>query len=309
MNRWSILALKLAALAIVGWFVHQTVQEGWAELQQQKFSLAQLRVDLVILAVGSYGVGMLLPGVFWRGLLGDLGVKPRLLATLRAYSAGHLGKYVPGKAMVLILRAGLIRDAGVLPTVAVATVFVETLTLMAVGAVLAVILLLIWFPGQKLLILVSLAMFFPVALPTIPAVMRLAVKVLRVTKFDPELVARTRELKLARYASGWCLMLVSWLFVGGSAYASLAALGFGGGDFARDYAACTAASCLAVVAGFLSFIPGGFVVREAVFVELFAPTFGEGAAVAGALGIRLLWLLSEVVISGILYVSLPRQRK
>ncbi len=61
----------------------------------------------------------------------------------------------------------------------------------------------------------------------------------------------------------------------------------------------------AVVAGFLSFIPAGAVVREAVLLELLAPQLGEANALVAAVLLRVVWLVSELVVSGILYMS-PR---
>ena len=60
-----------------------------------------------------------------------------MLETTRAYYVGHLGKYVPGKALVVIIRTGLISGPRVDTTVAAVSIFIETLTMMAVGAFLA----------------------------------------------------------------------------------------------------------------------------------------------------------------------------
>ena len=74
-----------------------------------------------------YLVGLLPEGLFWRRALRAMGQDAPLWRTLRAYFIGHLGKYVPGKAMVVVLRTGLIprprRPCGV----AAASVFLETL--------------------------------------------------------------------------------------------------------------------------------------------------------------------------------------
>ena len=68
-----------------------------------------------------------------------------------------------------------------------------------------------------------------------------------------------------------------------------------------EIALSIAAGALSVVAGFVSFIPGGLVVRDAVMLELLAPAVGKGPALVCALIARLVWLLSEVGISIILY--------
>ena len=45
--------------------------------------------------------------MFWYRLLRQLGQRPTALAAVRAYYIGHLGKYLPGKACALLLRATL----------------------------------------------------------------------------------------------------------------------------------------------------------------------------------------------------------
>jgi hypothetical protein len=60
---------------------------------------------------------------------------------------------------------------------------------------------------------------------------------------------------------------------------------------------------LATVAGFLSMIPGGLAVRELVLITLLAPEYGEVAALVSAVLLRLIWLLSEVAVSTILYLA------
>jgi uncharacterized membrane protein YbhN (UPF0104 family) len=66
---------------------------------------------------------------------------------------------------------------------------------------------------------------------------------------------------------------------------------------------------IAVVAGFLSFLPGGLVVRDALVLELLTPHCGETHALVAAVLLRIVWLISEVFICGILYlVALSRRR-
>jgi uncharacterized membrane protein YbhN (UPF0104 family) len=71
----------------------------------------------------------------------------------------------------------------------------------------------------------------------------------------------------------------------------------------------TASVSLSMVAGFLSLIPGGAAVREAVLAELLSPHFGATIAVVSAIVLRLVWLMSELLISGILYISGARMPK
>src|SRR5207248_4039587 len=79
--------------------------------------------------------------VYWRALLASFDLRPPLAPTVRAYYIGQLGKYVPGKAWALLLRANLIHPFGVGRGMATLTAFYEVLTTMASGALLALVLL------------------------------------------------------------------------------------------------------------------------------------------------------------------------
>src|SRR5262249_29681117 len=87
-----------------------------------------------------YMIAFVFPALFWYRLLHVVGSHPSGTAAARAYYIAHLGKYVPGKAWALVLRRALIRPAGVSAALATLTATYETLTLMASGALLAVVL-------------------------------------------------------------------------------------------------------------------------------------------------------------------------
>ncbi len=55
----------------------------------------------------------------------------------RAYVISHLGKYVPGKALVVVMRVGLSAPAGARPATAAFATFYETIVMMAVGGFVA----------------------------------------------------------------------------------------------------------------------------------------------------------------------------
>jgi hypothetical protein len=93
-----------------------------------------------------YLAGLGCSAFFWGRLLHHLGQRPPAYTVARAYYVGQLGKYIPGKAWALLMRAALVRQGGssVAPPVpwklAGLTSFYEVLTMMAAGSLLAVIL-------------------------------------------------------------------------------------------------------------------------------------------------------------------------
>ena len=70
----------------------------------------------------------------------------------------------------------------------------------------------------------------------------------------------------------------------------------------------TMAVCVSVVAGFVSFIPGGLGVRDLVMVSLIQPRFGAGAAVVAVIVLRVVWLAAELAISATLFWARPRSQ-
>jgi uncharacterized membrane protein YbhN (UPF0104 family) len=64
----------------------------------------------------------------------------------------------------------------------------------------------------------------------------------------------------------------------------------------------TATVAMAMVAGFVSFVPGGLGVREVVVIPLLAPVYGHAVAIVSAILLRLVWLAVELMASGVLYV-------
>jgi uncharacterized membrane protein YbhN (UPF0104 family) len=53
-------------------------------------------------------------------------------------------------------------------------------------------------------------------------------------------------------------------------------------------------------------VPGGAIVREAVLAQLMVPYLGDAVALVSAILLRLVWLIAELLISGILYVAIRR---
>jgi len=98
--------------------------------------------------------------------------------------------------------------------------------------------------------------------------------------------------------------------MGLSYWATLEAMGIPGLDPLGELPRYTASVALAVVGGFLLLVlPGGLGVREAALAKLMVPYLGtllshaQLAAVVSAALLRIVWLVSELVISGILYIG------
>jgi glycosyltransferase 2 family protein len=307
LRKWLLPAVKLLIVVLVVWFIRRTVVDAAKQLGEHPwhFDPAWLVASGLL-----YLAGLAAEGFFWYRVLLALGQDVKLGETLRAYFIGHLGKYVPGKAMVVVLRAGLLRGERVDRSLAAASVFLETLTMMSVGALMAAVILVAWFAPHGLLFWASLGVIAVAGLPTLPPVFARLARLAGVGRSNPEVAEKLARLGYRTLAEGWILNVVGWVLLGASLWASVRAMGTEL-DLTDQLPTCTAAISLAVVGGFVSFVPGGAGVREAVLLEFLAKmaNWGDLVAVASALLVRLVWLMAELVISGILYIGLKRKGK
>lgn len=303
-KRWLLTAGKVFVVVLVFWFVRHTIYEAIEQLSEQPL---QLRYGWLIVAAGIYLVGLLPAALFWHRLLINLGQDAGLGETLRAYYIGHLGKYVPGKAMVVVIRTGLIRGRRVNTGVAAASVFYETLTMMSVGALLAAGILAVWFREHAFLCLLALGLMVAAGLPILPPIFRRLAKFARIGRSDPLIAEKLERLGPGALLVGVSAMAISWILLGVSLWAVLRAMNVQDAGLITNLPLYVAAVALAMVAGFLSLIPGGAFIREMVLTELIAPHFGDMVALVSAIILRLAWLGGELMISGILYLILPRK--
>jgi glycosyltransferase 2 family protein len=303
MNRrpWLIRGAKLLLVGIVAVGVYRTFSVALADLSARGWRPDSLRLEWLALAGVCYLVGLVPCIWFWRRLLATLGEPVGWWNLARAYFVGHLGKYVPGKAVVLVLRVALLRPTRISPTLVTASVFHETLSTMAVGAAVACAILLA--TPRETGWLAALAAVLSVAsgAPTLPRVFLRLARLLGAARLDQEAANRLAHIPLGRVAVGWPVLALGWVLLGASLWCVVRADPASVAPTAIDLLLCTATAALAVVAGFVALVPGGFVVREAVILGTLAPRFGEAQALVAAIVVRLVWLVAELLVSAILY--------
>lgn len=306
-------AIKLLIVLLVAFWVVRELMHSWKAISSHPW-----RFDYGWLAFSAllYAIAYLPACAFWHLLLRRLGQRPGVLETLRAYFIGHLGKYVPGKAMVVILRAGLLRGETTRPSIAAAAVFFETLTMMAAGAFLAAAVIILCFrdhPYQLTLTLLSVGMMVVSTAPLNPPLFRFLAKKLGVGRGDPEIDEKLRGLDGRALVIGWLLMGLLWILLGVSLWASIRGLGFETGPLVTHLPRFTAAMALSTVLGFLAMIPGGLGVREWALTQLLTLYFAgltlhgadaalrpETIAFVAAAMQRLLSILAELAVSAVL---------
>ncbi len=304
-------AARVVVVGLVVWGIWHTIHDARAKFDSHAFRLRDIQWLWIPLAMTAYAAAMLPMAAFWHRVLRRMGQRPRWWESLSAYCVGQLGKYVPGKAMVVILRSTLVRSERVDGVAAVISIFVETLTMMALGALTAAAILVFVAPNGWLLLL-SVGLMLASGLPVLPPVMRRVLWILRLRKLGVPVHDLLRGLTMRGLAPGWLGVLGSWWLMGLSLWAVIQAMPQSPSAAASlfDWPLLTACTALALVAGFVSLLPGGVLVREYVVMALLAsqPQYGPLIAIVSAVLLRLTWMATEIVAAAIGYPLLKRRR-
>ncbi len=276
-----IFVAKIVIVLLVTLWVIWELRKSWRVLGTvnalKEISL-HFHAGFLTLSALFYILAYVPAALFWRYTMQSMGQSPKIYESLRAYFIGHLGKYVPGKGMVVVLRSGLLNHQRTRPSIAAAAVFLETLTMMAVGAFLSAAIIVLFFrdtPQGLLLSLLSLGVMVVAGLPVYPPLFRLLAKRLGVGRKDPQIDEKLAGLNGKTLAIGWVIMLGVWILLGVSLWASILGIGFDTGPLIPHLPRFTLAAALSLVLGFVSMIPGGLVVREFALAQVLTLYFVE----------------------------------
>jgi len=306
-KRYAILGGKILILILVLAGIGHAVVKSLDEFRRQEFSFAQVNLGWFAASGLFYLLGMAPACFFWHRTLQAMGQRPTLWESLRAFYVSQLGKYVPGKAMVVVLRSAAVASNRVDPVVAAISVFVETLTMMAVGACLAAAILVAMFRENIQLTLLAVGLMVVAGTPTFPPLFRKVVRMLRVKKANPKVDEALGGVTFRLMAEGWAIDAIGWCVMGLSLWCALRAMPGLETPLSepRNVLLLIACVALANVAGFLSLLPAGVGVRDWVVGALVGLQFGPVAAIVSAVLLRLASLIFEVGFSGMLYLWKP----
>ncbi len=306
-----------------------------AKRQASLPSLANVGWDRVVGAGALYSLGLLLPGWILYRCLTAFAVPCTLRRAIAAQYLGHAGKYIPGKAMVIVLRVGAILPAQQLPAriasenffsatprpVARVTscIFFETLLMMGVGGAVAGILLWnaplpVWVRGLAALMAIGSVV------PLCPPILRRLIVIVAARK-------QIKDASVGSYhsqstssninpaaitwpllAQCWLVSMLSWLFIGFSFTILITAIP----SFeplpplSELTPVATAAISLGMVLGFVSLLPGGAGVREYVTLLVLVPVIGQTHALLAVIAARLLFIIIESLCAGLSVIYLRR---
>ena len=310
-------ALKAIVSALVIGFAGRHVTRTWRDLHARG-EVPRLDPGWMAVAVGLYVLGLVAFGVYFSRVVDASPTPVGRWEAIRAYLISHLGKYVPGKAMVVVMRVGLVVPHGARPASAAFATLYETLVMMATGGLVAAAGFAIppWsmkglpMPigrGQEVEIpafVMALGLgltFLLVAWPAIfPLLAGLASKPLK--GVGPDALPRL-SYRLLFEGMAWAVL--GWSLLGLSQVAVIRAV-LPGGIAVGAWPMAVASVALATVAGFaVPISPGGLGVREWVLWTALAATLDRDLAVVSALVLRLAWVVGEVLAAAVAYAIRP----
>ncbi|MFH1264125.1 MAG: lysylphosphatidylglycerol synthase domain-containing protein [Planctomycetota bacterium] len=294
--------LKVGVVVVVLWAMGRHVAALTTEWSEQEKSLHDLSLNSgwIGVALVTFLGSQLCFSMFWARLLKGCGADVSPMKALRAYGVGTLGKYVPGKALVVLLRTRLLRDASISRLSVGLTVVYETLTMMAVGGAVASVCLLIAQPdewpfwsGAAAGSCGLTACLHPVLFGRLAKLASLPFK-----GASDDFSAKACWAGFLRWGA---LPIGGWGLLGASFWGVAQAMGIPCSS-ADDFLFLTGTAAMATAVGFLVlFMPAGLGVRELVIIHLLAPRYGVSEVVLASLLLRTIWTLGEGLLGGALW--------
>lgn len=263
------------------------------EASQVRFSAPILGLSLLC-----YLAGMAVFAEFWRRAVGALEGKPPRLDCHFAYFVSQLGKYVPGKAWVILIRYGMIGKNHLSFRAVTAYSVYESFSVMGSGALLS-FLVLLFLGADPTLLWLALSLSAALLAASHPPLSSWVARVAPLARGRDGKPMPVPTWKVFR--KGAPLLILGWILAGASF--PLAGAGIGVGYPGPGEVVLTAAaSGLAVAAGFVVLVaPAGLGVREWLLVQTLGPSVGEGPAALIAVAARGLQVCGELGMAGVLY--------
>jgi len=280
----------------------------WLEKEKLRGYELDLIPGWLVVSGACYLAGLATAAMFWRLAIQDRGGHPDRLRTLFAYYAGHLGKYVPGKALVVVIRARIAKGPQVTAVAAAMACVHETVLTMAIGASVSfIILLTVSIPHRLFWLVVSGALTAGLVLLALPPVVswlgKFTLRLFPTSVAKDEYACRWQSVRQGSVliASGWFLLGLS-LLTELAAMHSLSSIAIKLG-LVKTIGLATALVALASVGGFVSLTPGGLGTREWILVETLGPLIGTTQGVVAAVLLRIVWVISEVIATGTFWLA------
>ncbi len=302
----------LVIMGLTSWYMGQQVYLAYDKLQDRPLTI---RYDFLALALLLDMAGMMLisgpfgMALFDRERLAPTTHKLTWNVTAQAYLISQIGKYVPGKAIVIVVRYMVLGRLGFSLGVVVLATFFETFCSLSAAALLSFLLwsLPISVMGQSALAElpwawpISLLFFLGLVSFILPPVLAIAPRLL--AKIIPT-ARHHAENPIGWKTIGWSFVpaLLGWSMLGAS-FAAVVQSVYPKNLSLTEVPTLGAVFTLSYVAGFLSMVPGHFGIREFIMDVVLRPLLdGDQLVVVSAtLLSRLVTLIGEIVLALIFY--------
>ena len=288
-STWIRAAGWVVALAIIV-MAARSVIRNWEQLKTQPLDWRVEPAWILLSAVVVWLMYAVLI-VAWRRMLAGWGQRLRGWTAARIWTVSSLGKYLPGKVWAVAGMALMSKEAGIEPWAATGSAIILQVLAIGTGAAVAACsgagALESSRPGIRFALLaLVIASVAGVGLLLWPPILR---RLLRLAGSDA--VSGTAPAA-GGIVFGIAANLIAWLGYGLSLWLLARGILPGAGLTLLPAIAVFTASYLA---GFLALlVPGGFGVREGLFILMLQGPLGIGAATALALASRLLLTITEV---------------
>ncbi len=339
-----LILIKVVIYGLVAWGVVAAVRRAGRQLDDQRASLEQKAVEFerraqsqadatevqrlksqakrmrmessefwkadwrLLLCAGLVYASSLIPAAyFWHRCLGWCKGNVAWSVSLQVYLLSLLGKYLPGKAMVIVIRILGLADHGVGAAVTTAAAFLETLNLMCVGGLVATVCmtaLSALFEMDWRITLMSAIAAGVLLIATLPITIRIATSIQWMKGMSEKLLRNTGPVWTGkRMLLGWAILSFTWIGFAISLGLVLRSLEVAAhADLAevsrlQFWLSVFGACAIGVVAGFLSMVPGGAGAREISLSLALSPVVGPTAALAGAVWLRIVWVATELALT------------
>jgi glycosyltransferase 2 family protein len=316
---WTYVLPVVVALA-VGWYFYKKLDQPglWASVSPG--------VGWLFAAGLVYLIAYTVWGLYYVVLLNDQGAHAPAATGLRAYFISQMGKYVPGKILVIVIRVGMLKGIGITRTAVAITAMYESLVWVGAGAVVGIVLLpdSLWqglqseaaSRGNALPDIHRAWLILPVALAPIGLV-GLNRFVNRVNRWRKGVDAKQLpRVQLHMVVFGLVFDALGWFILGGCLMLVLLGLQRNTPLTVDEYWNLVSINGIAYVLGFIAFfMPAGIGVRDMALQILLAVELkarltldaatADGLAAMLAVWFRLLGTTAELLMAGLLYRFAP----
>jgi glycosyltransferase 2 family protein len=313
-KRWLGRGVKLVLAAMILFFVGR---QFLTDLQNP--DLYKIKPDPAWLVASSalYMIGLFPSMWYWRHLHFKFGYPIPFYAGFRAHYIAQLGKYVPGKAIAIAIRADMTHPYGVPYGVSIIITFYEVLTAMAAGGIVAAIVYAIEPPiGSEELLhevgielhpsWIGLVLVAMCGIPLVPSVFNFIIAKLT-SKLQAIELYRLPPVQFRTLASGLLMTSIGWWMQGLGMWAMFTAVMPTAPPLTLSgLAQLTAAVAFSNVAGFVIIVlPAGFGIRESLLYNLLKSVGDSVHVTASVILLRLDWIIAEMIVGLVLYLIKP----